>query len=115
MVTLAFAIQNGNYNQSVNIRTDTNGRFSADWIPTITGNYLITGSYDPCQTTVVSLSVVPAGTQYVFSVASNSTVSSLSFNSTGQILSFQLSGQTKQVAAIDVSIAKSVLPTPASL
>jgi YVTN family beta-propeller protein len=116
-ITLVFVVQNGTYNQSLNIQTDRNGRFSAQWIPTLTGNYLIT-AYRPetsCQTSSVSVSVLPVGNQYVFSVASNSTVSALTFNGTSAALAFQLSGPTGQTALVDVSIAKSLLSSVGTL
>lgn len=116
-VTIQFALQNGTSSQSVNVQTDSMGKFSAQWIPTITGNYLITAFRPdaPCLTADVSVSVLPVAGQYIFSVSSNSTVAALSFNATSHVLAFQLSAQSAQTARVDVSITKSLLATTASL
>src|SRR6266568_412027 len=91
-------------------RTDTVGGFSFQWIPTVTGDFIVRGSlcnypyvncidgsvsYHPVPSPSgpidVSLSVLPAGNQQLVSVASNSTISSMNFNATNDVLAFQLS------------------------
>ncbi len=115
-------------------RTDTVGGFSFQWIPTVTGDFIVRGSlcnypyvncidgsvsYHPVPSPSgpidVSLSVLPAGNQQLVSVASNSTISSMNFNATSHVLAFQLSGASGTTAWVQVSIAKSMLSDPNSL
>jgi hypothetical protein len=99
------------------VDTDLDGNFLAEWLPSVTGNYLINATYAGDSTysgasTVVTLVVTPylsGNSQDVFSVASNSTVSDLAFNSTSGQLSFTVSGPSGTTGYADVYIAKSLV------
>ena len=99
------------------VNADANGNFSAEWLPTITGNYLIKATFMGNSayagvSTVVSLDIMPLteeNTQTYFSVASNSTVTGLAFNSTSRELSFTVSGPSGSTGYVDTYIAKSLI------
>jgi len=99
------------------VYTDTDGSFSAVWTPSVTGNYLIkaamanTTEYSAAET-IVNLAVMPfteEGTQNVFSVTSNSTVSDLAFNSNSRQFTFTVSGPADTAGYVDVNIAKTLI------
>jgi hypothetical protein len=96
------------------VYTDSNGCFSALWMPQISGNYLIRASYLGSETlnsttTIVTLVSTPYSNQNVFSVTSNSTVSALAFNSANNELSFVVSGASATFGYVEVAIAKSLV------
>ena len=99
------------------VNAGADGNFSAEWLPTITGNYLIEATFTGNSAyagvnTVVSLDIMPlteANTQTYFSVASNSTVTGLAFNSTSRELSFTVSGPSGSTGYVDTYIAKSLI------
>jgi hypothetical protein len=99
------------------VNTGSDGGFSVEWLPSVTGNYLINATYagDAAHSrasTVVNLAIMPyksRDAQDVFSVASNSTVSGLAFNSTSQELSFTVTGSSGTTGYVDVYIAKTLI------
>jgi hypothetical protein len=96
------------------VYTGSDGYFLAVWMPSVTGNYLIRAVWDGNATyagtsTVVNLAVVPFKEQNVFSVTSNSTVSTLVFNSTSRELSFTVTGPIGTTGYVDVYVSKTLI------
>ena len=121
-----------NWSDITAVKTDTNGRFSAAWMPTASGNFKVRAFFDfgdmliqsygeyyalhlaeDYMREIVTVSVHIAVTAYreekVFSVISNSTVKALAFNSTSMELSFQVEGETGTVGYVNVTIAKTLV------
>jgi len=96
------------------VYTDSKGSYSAAWMPTVTGNYLLTATYEGDDDNLgasetVNLVVAQFAERNVFSVSSNSTVTSIAFNSESHILSFTVSGENGTTGYADVYIAKSII------
>ena len=99
------------------INTAIDGSFTAEWMPSISGNYLINASFPgdtnyAKQSTVVNLAITPFTSetaQDVFSVASNSTVSNLAFSSITNELTFTVSGPSGTTGYADAYIAKTLI------
>jgi hypothetical protein len=96
------------------VETTSDGNYSAVWIPSATGNYLVRAVWAgnetyPKSNAVSTLAVTSFENQYVFSVVSNSTVSYLAFNSTSRELSFIVSGPSGTYGYVDVTIAKALV------
>jgi outer membrane protein assembly factor BamB len=120
-VQMAYSINGGQtWNDITSVDTSNDGTYSAVWVPSATGNYLVralwagTYPYEPAQVQR-TLSVTTVNDQYVFSVVSNSTVSSLAFNSTSDELSFTVTGPSGTTGFVDMGIAKSLVPNIANL
>jgi hypothetical protein len=120
-ILIAYSVNGGySWQDLTMVDSGPDGRFSAEWLPSATGNYLIRATYTGNSTvsavsTVVNLAVTPfnsQGTKGIFSVASNSTISDLVFNSTGKILTFTVAGPTGTTGYADVSIAKTLITGP---
>ena len=117
-ISLYYSINQGSSWQGLTmVDTDSGGNFLAEWLPSVTGNFLINATYTGDSTyswvsTVVNLVVTPypsENTKDVFSVTSNSTVSDLAFNSTSGQLSFTVSGPSGTTGYADVGISKSLV------
>jgi len=99
------------------VSTASDGSFLAEWLPSVTGNYMIKASYAGNATmqgisATVMLVVSPpvsADAKDVFSVGSNSTVTNLAFNSENGQLSFTVSGPSQTTGFVDVCIAKATV------
>lgn len=94
--------------------TGSDGGFSATWMPSVTGNYLIQAEYEGNgtyleATATASLAVVSLADEDVFSVTSNSTVSSLVFDSEKQELSFTVAGPSGTMGYVDVYVVKNTV------
>ncbi|MDR0372246.1 MAG: InlB B-repeat-containing protein [Nitrososphaerota archaeon] len=107
--------------------TDDGGDFSAVWMPSASGNYIIKGiwtgddAYSGVGTTV-NFSVAPMeiedkpGTDAnVFSVSSNSTLSALAFDSIKKEISFTVSGESGTYGFVQTCIPRSLMPVVANL
>jgi len=97
------------------VYTDSNGEFTAIWMPHTSGNYLIKATWEGNDdynhsSKIVSFASAPYAQQNVFSVTSNSTVSALAFDLAKNQLSFSVSGPTGTTGYVDISIAKSIAP-----
>ena len=102
------------------VYTGSDGGFSAVWMPSVSGNYLIRAKWDGNSaineaSKMVNLASVPYSEQNVFSVTSNSTVSALSFSSTNSELSFTVTGPSGTIGFVDVGLAKSLIPNTVNL
>ena len=94
--------------------TDNLGHYYVQWIPPATGYFTIktewagnTTHFGASNTT--TLSSILYQNQYVFTVESNSTISSLAFNTTGWELSFTASGPNGTRGYVKVTVAKSLV------
>jgi eukaryotic-like serine/threonine-protein kinase len=120
-ILLSFSVNGGQtWNDITSVPTATDGSYSAVWVPSATGTYLVKASWKgdyPFSDTeeVRSLSVTLFNDQYVFSVVSNSTVSELGFNSADQELSFTVTGETGTTGFVEVMVAKNLVPNIADL
>jgi hypothetical protein len=114
-ITLYYSINNGEtWNEITQSFTDSEGKYSVTWLPSATGNYLVKSVWKgnntfPKSEVTSSLSVIPHKDKYIFSVISNSTVSSLSFNSTNNILSFDIEGQNDTKGFLKITISKDLI------
>ena len=115
-ILLTYSINGGKSWQDltmVNILSD--GTYSATWMPQVTGIYMIKAVYEggvdylPASA-AVNYSMTQDKKQNVFSVNSNSTVSSLAFNSTSRTLSFSVTGPSGTTGYADVSFSKTLVP-----
>ena len=97
-------------------KTLLDGSFSATWLPSATGEYVVRASWDGNSTfneaTVTkNVSIVSTSDNYVFFVQSNSTISSLKFDSANKELSFAVSGINNTKGYIKITIARELAPT----
>ncbi len=120
-VELSFSINGGQtWTDITSVSTLNDGSYSAIWIPSATGTFLVRalceGVYPFLSSqTMMDLSVAPYNNQYVFSVSSNSSVSALAFDSTSNTLNFTVSGPAGTTGFVDLKIAKSLLENIANL
>jgi hypothetical protein len=90
-------------------------------MPSATGNYLINASWTgdsiySSTSMIINFAVTPVvEEQSVFSVASNSTLSSFAFNSETKELSFTVAGPTGTAGYVSVSIPKSLMSDASNL
>jgi len=102
------------WNLITSVTTESDGSFSAIWVPSATGYYTINASWAgddvfPGASVLIDLAVTPFAERYVFTVSSNSTVSALAFNSTSRELSFIVSGPSGTTGYVKVTIAKELV------
>ncbi len=114
-ILLSYSVDGGTtWNELTTVNTDNNGNFLAVWMPSVTGNYLLTaewaGDTNYIETsTTINFAVLPFGEQSVFSVTSNSTISALAFNSTSGELDFTVNGPEGTTGYCDVYIPTSLI------
>ncbi len=102
------------FNPMTTVTTDSQGAYSASWMPTATvtstikavwtGDAANAGSFD-----VKNVSVVQGMGQSLFIAESNSTLSSLAFNSTSNEISFTVSGTTGTAGYVRFLISKQLM------
>lgn len=96
------------------VKTLYDGSYTAVWVPSATGTYIVKATWvgndtiEPVEV-VRMLSVTSFNDQYVFSVTSNSTVSTLFFNSNNSELRFTVSGPSGTTGYVKATIAKNLL------
>jgi len=114
-VLLSYSVNGGEpWNNITFVSTAYDGGYSAEWMPSATGNYLVKATWSgndtyPGATTIVNLAVIPFEGQNVFSVESNSSISELAFNATSWTLSFTASGPHGTRGYVKVTVAKSLV------
>jgi fibronectin type 3 domain-containing protein len=114
-IDLSYSVDKGqSWIVMTSLTTSPTGNFSTQWIPTVTGVYMLKGSWDgnavyQPSTSMMSLAVTASSGNYVFTVQSNSTVSGLSFNSTNSQLSFTISGQTGTSGYTRIVVSKQLV------
>ncbi len=122
-VYLSYSVTNGaTWQDFAYVETGDYGNFSAVWMPSASGDYVIRAVYFgnsvySAETSTVNFDLTPLENQNqdVFSVTSNSTISSLSFDSTTDSLSFGVSGPSGTTGYSQICIAKSLLPDVTAL
>ncbi len=120
-ILLSYSVNGGkSYQDLTLVNTASDGSFSVSWLPSVTGNYLLKAVFEgdntyPETSTIVNLAVTQYDQQNIFSVASNSTVSSLSFNSTSKELSFTVTGESGTFGFADVYVAKALVQDASSI
>ena len=102
--------------------TGSDGNFTCMWNPSVSGNYGIeatwSGDSDYSNASAVyNFAIVPFNSQNqnVFSVTSNSTLTSLTFNSATNELSFGVSGPSGTTGLTTVCIPQSLVPNISKL
>jgi parallel beta-helix repeat protein len=114
-ILIFYSVTGGeSWNEITLINTTSNGSYSAVWMPSATGNYLVRATWSgnatyPETTAIINLAVIPFKEQNVFSVTSNSTVSELAFNSTSRELSFTVTGPSGTTGYVNIYIAKTLI------
>jgi hypothetical protein len=97
------------------IYTGSDGSYSATWLPSVTGNYLVKAIYEGDADTlgasseIVNFAVMQLAENNLLSVSSNSTVTSLAFNSTTSELRFTVNGPSETTGYVKITIAKSLV------
>jgi hypothetical protein len=120
-ILLSYSVDDGKaWNELTTVATNDNGSFFAVWFPNVSGSYLLKAEWAgdanySDASTVVNFAVTPSGEQTVFSVTSNSTISSLAFNSTSEELYFTVSGPSGTTGYTDVYVPKSMITNVSSL
>jgi hypothetical protein len=95
-------------------QTDSNGRYSAVWIPPATGYFIIRAEWAGNAThfgsnNSTAINSITFDGEYVFSVESNSTITELFFNSTDRTLSFNANGDNGTQGYAKIIIAKTLV------
>jgi hypothetical protein len=114
-VFISYSVTNGaSWNDLTTVNTDASGEFAALWMPSVTGNFLVRAAWDgnslyESTSLIVNLVVSPFEGQSVFSVTSNSTLSSFSFDSAKKELTFSVAGQSGSAGYVDMYIPKSLI------
>lgn len=120
-IYLSYSISGGQTWQDLTyIYTDPEGNYSATWLPSVTGNYMLKALYQGDAehlgaTSTINFAMEACEQQTVFSVNSNSTLSALSFNSTSNALSFGVSGPSGTTGYVNVHIPKSLISDASSI
>jgi hypothetical protein len=98
------------------VSTDENGSFFCVWNPSVSGNYGIEAKWPGDNeysnaSAVYNFAIAPFSSQgqMVFSVTSNSTLTSLTFDSTTDALSFKVSGPSGTTGVTEVCIPQSLI------
>ncbi len=102
------------WNPFSSVATDGNGVFSASWMPTATGNFMVKAEWQGDEDysaayNVKNVSVLRGNKEDVFMAESNSTLSSLSLNSTSNEISFIVSGPSGTTGYVRFLLSKSLL------
>jgi regulation of enolase protein 1 (concanavalin A-like superfamily) len=114
-VLISYSVTGGKSWQDLTLTyTGSDGGYSAEWRPSVTGNYLVKAIYegndDYSETSVIeNLAVTSYAEENVFSVGTNSTISNLFFNSTNKELSFSVTGPADTSGYANVYIAKGLI------
>ena len=108
------------WNPFSSVTTDGNGVFSASWIPTATGNFMVKTEWQGDENysaayNVKNVSVLRGNEENVFMAESNSTLSALSLNSTSNEISFSVSGLSGTAGYVRFLISKALLQDSADL
>jgi len=115
-VLIYYSVNGGSsWSELTSVTTNQEGDFSAVWLPSVTGNFLVKAYYLGNEEygkakTVINLAVTSSEQEEnVFSVSSNSTLSGLSFNSEERELRFSVSGDNGTFGYVNVFIPKSLI------
>ncbi len=114
-ILISYSVSGGDSWQDLTlVYTDSNGNYSAMWLPTVTGNYLLKSIFKGDEnylgsSSIISFSIEPSTDQNVFTITSNSTITALSFNPANKQLSFNVSGDPGTKGYLYVFIPKSLM------
>jgi hypothetical protein len=120
-ILLSYSVTGGDSWDNITlVNTISDGSYSAVWIPSATGTYLVRATWSgnvtyPGTTNLISLAVTPFQQQTVFSVSSNSTLSALAFDSATRELRFTVTGENGTTGFVEVTISKSLVSNIADL
>lgn len=124
-VFISYNVNGSNSWQNITtVNTAQDGHFHVQWLPTATGEYCIKVEYlgnSNCSATFTTVNLVitnfssTVNASSVFSVSSNSTVSTLVFNSTSQELSFTVSGANGTSGCTSIVISKQLVSDPTAI
>ena len=122
-IRVQYSVNGGKtWNDLTYVYSDSNGYYSAIWLPSVTGNYLFVANYEGKDTLlgtsseIINFAVTNfAEKNTLFSVSSNSTVSALDFNSTSLALNFIVSGPSGSKGYVECTIAKSLVSDPENI
>jgi len=116
LVSISYSIDNGGSWRSLTmVTTESDGTYSVDWRPDVSGYYLIRATCDTTSTMnsaskTVSLALTRDEEQHsVFTVNSNSTITQFAFDSTNGKLSFVASGPSPSTGYVEIYVPKSIL------
>jgi len=114
-VLLSYSVDGGEtWIEITSVTSNLEGSYSAVWMPSARGNYIIRAVLEPSiwigRELFWNLAVTSFENQYVFSVLSNSTVSDLVYDSTRRELRFTVSGQPGTMGYSSVTIAEDLAP-----
>jgi len=114
-ILLSYSVSGGDsWHELTLVHTGSDGSYSALWMLSVTGDYMLMAVYQGDNnhlgtSNVVNFSIVPDDGQSAFSVTSNSTLSALSFDSASKELSFGVSGESGTVGYVNVYIPKTLV------
>jgi len=114
-VLLSYSANEGNsWNNLTTVSTDITGSFSAVWLPSVTGTYLLKGTFNgdakySKASTIVNFAVMRFKQESMFTVTSNSTLSAFDFNSTSNQINFTGSGSSGTTGYVKIEIPKSLI------
>jgi hypothetical protein len=114
-VFLSYAIPGlPNWNIFSSVKTSQDGSYSAAWLPTGTGNFMMKASWNGDESykgaeVTKNISVTQNEVNSLFYAESNSTLSSLYFNSTSSEISFTVSGSPDTTGYVRFLISKTVI------
>jgi hypothetical protein len=117
---ITFSYRNSNESDSAlqqfsTTTTDSNGCFMVDWIPPGAGSYVLNATYHgnenygPVFDGINILVAEFSGDKQVFSVESNSTVTSIVYNSESDELNLSVMGQSGTIGFVDLYVSKSLV------
>ena len=117
---ITFSYRNNNESDSAlqqfsTATTDSNGCFAVDWLPPGAGSYVINATYhgdEKYGPVFDGINVLVAdfkGDKQVFSVESNSTVTSIVYNPESDELNLSVMGQSGTVGFVDLYVSKSLV------
>ncbi len=117
---ITFSYRNSNESDSAlqqfsTATTDSNGNFTVDWLPPSAGSYVINATYHgnenygPVFDGINVLVAEFSGDKQVFSVESNSTVTSVVYNPESDELNLSVMGQSGTIGFVDLYVSKSLV------
>jgi subtilase family serine protease len=117
-IQLSYSVTDGaSWQDLAYVNTGSDGSFSCSWIPSASGIYVIKAvwagnSQYSTATAVYNFAVQPFNNpnQNIFSVTSNSTLTSLGFDSANDKLSFTVTGESGTMGLTEVCIPQSLIP-----
>jgi len=114
-VLLSYSVDGGKtWIQITSVTSSSEGSYSAAWVPSPGGNYIIRAVLEPGiwmgRKLYWNLAVTSFQDQYVFSVLSNSTVSDLVYDSAKRELRFTVSGPPNTIGYSSITIAEDLAP-----